>query len=74
MRVFPNHFAINFYIKGEAKQFDRRVLSQVPNMHDVLVFNDERYWVHSLEWCLDNDATNGDYQALVNIEMIKRPK
>lgn len=70
--IFPNHYAINFYIFRTKEQFSRRILSQVPSIGDILVFNNKRYRVHMLEWCLDDDATNNEYQALVNIEMIKQ--
>ena len=71
MTIFPNHYAINFYIYGIKEQFSRRILSQVPSVGDVLVFDDKRYRIRSLEWCLDEDATNGEYQALINVEMRK---
>lgn len=71
MPIFPNHYAVNFYIKNDAKQFGRRILSQVPSLGDTLVFNKQRYRIHSVEWCLDYNATNREYQALINIEMIK---
>lgn len=70
MPIFPNHYAINFYIKGDGKQFSRRILSQVPSVGDTLVFRDRRYQVDSIEWCLDEDATNNEYQALVNIDIM----
>lgn len=70
MPIFPNHYAVNFYIKGDAEQFSRRVLSQVPSTGDTLVFRDRRYQIHGIEWCLDDDATNNEYQALINIEII----
>ena len=73
MPMFPNHYAINFYIFGNKEQFSRRILSQVPSIGDILVFKDKRYQVKSLEWCLDDDATNGEYQALINIEIRKQP-
>ncbi|MDE0844283.1 MAG: hypothetical protein OSA85_09525 [Psychrobacter pacificensis] len=69
MPLFQNHFAINFYHKGVSKQFARRILSQVPSAGDKLVFNCKRYLVDSVEWCLDDDATNNEYQALINIEI-----
>lgn len=72
MSIFPNHYAINFYIFRTKEQFGRRILSQVPSIGDILVFKDKRYRVHALEWCLDEDATNKEYQALINIEMIKQ--
>lgn len=71
MPIFPNHYAINFYIVGCRKQFARRILSQVPRVGDNLVFSDKRYAVSSAEWCLDDDATNNEYQALINIEMLE---
>lgn len=71
MPLFQNHFAINFYHKGVSKQFARRILSQVPRAGEKLVFNRTRYSVDSVEWCLDDDATNHEYQALINIEIIE---
>lgn len=72
MTIFSQHYAINFYIFRRDGLFDRRILSQVPRVGDVLIFKDKRYIIHMLEWCLDEDATNNEYQALVNIELIKQ--
>ncbi len=46
-------FSVNFYIDGEANQFARRTLTQVPQIGDRCVFKDKRYEVLSVEWCLD---------------------
>ena len=62
-------FAVNFYIDGEANQFARRLLTQVPQTGSRCVFKDKRYEVLSTEWCLDEDATNYEYQARINIEL-----
>ena len=62
-------FAVNFYIAGEVNQFARRTLTQVPQIGDRCVFKDKRYEVLSVEWCLDEDATNYEYQARINIEL-----
>ncbi len=71
MPIFPDHYAINLYIRNDVKRFSRRILSQVPSFGETLVFNKQRYRIHSVEWCLDYNATNREYQALINIEMIK---
>lgn len=65
MTMKPNHFAINYY--GVLGLFARRILTQVPSVGDKVVFNDERYNVTLVEWCLDEDATNYEYQALINV-------
>lgn len=65
-----NSYAINFYLKNVCEQFARRILTQVPHRGDRVVFNDHRYHVERVEWCLDENATNGVYQARINIELI----
>ena len=65
MTMKPNHFAINYY--GVLGLFARRILTQAPSVGDKVVFNDEQYNVTLVEWCLDEDATNYEYQALVNV-------
>lgn len=69
MTAFPNHYAINFYLWLEPKLFARRILSNVPTMGDFIIFNGVRYNIVKVEWCLDEDATNYEYQALINVEL-----
>lgn len=62
-------FAVNFYIDGVGQQFARRILTQVPQIGSRCVFKEKRYEVLSVEWCLDEDATNYTHQARINIEL-----
>lgn len=62
-------FAINFFIVGQVNQFAYRALTQVPSVGQRCVFNDKRYEVVMVEWCLDEDATNSSRQARINIEL-----
>lgn len=70
--ILPSLFAVNFYIINQDGLFARRILCQVPSLENFVVLNDKRYKVHKAEWCLDDNATNHQYQALVNIELIKQ--
>ncbi len=63
-------YAINFYLKNVQQQFARRILTQVPCRGDRVVFNNHRYSIDRVEWCLDDNATNGQYQSLINIELL----
>lgn len=67
--LHPDKFAINFYIDGQPHQFARRILTQVPQVASRCVFKDKRYEVLSVEWCLDEDVANCEYQARINIEL-----
>jgi len=69
MLSMNDKFAVNFYIIGVQQQFARRTLTQVPQIGSRCVFKDERYEVLSVEWCLDEDATNFTHQARINIEL-----
>ncbi|MDN8230583.1 hypothetical protein QZK09_17515 [Acinetobacter baumannii] len=67
--LHPEKFAINFFIVDQVPQFARRVMTQVPQVGSRCVFKDKRYEVLGVEWCLDEDATNFEYQARINIEL-----
>ncbi|HAV5374544.1 hypothetical protein RAN67_02350 [Acinetobacter baumannii] len=67
--LHPEKFAINFFIVDQVPQFARRVMTQVPQVGSRCVFKDKRYEVVGVEWCLDEDATNFEYQARINIEL-----
>lgn len=67
--LHPDKFAINFYIYGSPHQFARRILTQVPQVSSRCVLKGKRYEVLDVEWCLDEDATNYEYQARINIEL-----
>ena len=67
--LHPDKFAINFFIDEQKNQFARRILTQVPQIGSRCVFKEQRYEVLSVEWCLDEDATNYEYQARINIEL-----
>jgi len=62
-----NPFAINFYIRGKPGQFAFRRLAAVPPVGDLCVFNDIRYEVRRVEWCLDVDAT--EVGTRINVEL-----
>lgn len=63
-------FAVNFFIRHKTNQFAFRRLPSVPQLGSVLVFNDHRYVVEAVEWCLDHAAT--DRGVRINIEMSER--
>lgn len=69
MSFNSDKFAINFYIDDQPNQFARRILTQVPQIGSRCVFKEKRYEVLRVEWCLDEDATNYEYQARINIEL-----
>jgi hypothetical protein len=61
--------AVNFFLVGIAAQFAYRRLYHVPRVGDRCVFNEVRYEVTRIEWCLDEDATT--YGIRVNVELQK---
>ena len=67
--LHPDKFAINFFIIDQPDQFARRILTQVPQVASRCIFKEKRYEVLCVEWCLDEDATNYEYQARINIEL-----
>lgn len=69
MRTVSDKFSINFYLYDQADAFAYRSLTQVPSVGDHVVFKDKRYEVIKVEWCLDEDATNYQYQARINIDI-----
>ncbi|WP_396231126.1 hypothetical protein [Acinetobacter baumannii] len=62
-------FAINFFIVDQVPQFARRIMTQVPQIGSRCVFKEKRFDIVGVEWCLDEDATNYEYQARINIEL-----
>ena len=64
-----NEYAVHFFITGKAGQFAFRRLSGVPTNNDVCVFDEKRYIVCGIEWCLDEDAT--EYGTRINVELTK---
>lgn len=69
MQTISDKFSINFYLVDQTNAFSYRTLTQVPSIGDRVVFNEERYEVVRIEWCLDEDATNYQYQARINIDI-----
>ncbi len=65
-----NPISANFFILGETGTFAIRRLPECPRVGDRVVFNDVRYDVVRVEWCLDVDATERGVR--VNIEMLCR--
>lgn len=63
----PNTFELSFYLGRDTSLFARRIMTQVPVKNDRIVFNNHRYLVHAVEWCLDDDATDYAHQALINV-------
>ena len=59
---------VNFFIRGKARQAAFRRMPACPQVGDKVVFNDVRYKVAIVEWCMDEDATSDNSQR-VNIEM-----
>lgn len=67
-----NHgeFVINFFLTGKPARFAYRRLVSVPRIGDLCVFNETRYEVKHVEWCLDDDAT--ERGTLINIDLVPR--
>jgi hypothetical protein len=63
--------AVNFFIVGKPAQWAYRRMYQVPRVGDRCVFNDVRFDVLRVEWCLDDDAT--EIGVRVNVELKKVP-
>ena len=58
-------FAVNFFIRGVLAQFAHRGMSAVPRVGDKCVFNETRYAVATVEWCMDD----GNDRQRINIEL-----
>ena len=58
----------NFFLKGKARQFAFRGMYHCPRVGDLAVFDDVRYTVLRIEWCMDEGACNLGGQR-VNIEL-----
>lgn len=61
-------FSVNFFIRFENPKFAYRPMDQVPRIGDKCVFDDKRYVVSVVEWCMDLDASSVGNQR-VNIEL-----
>jgi len=61
-------FSVNFYLRGVDKQFAHRTLPDAPSVGDVCVFNEKRYRVWQVEWCLDADASPIGFTR-INVDM-----
>ncbi len=59
--------AVNFFLPDARRQFAFRRMTFVPRVGDICVFDEERYEVDSVEWCLDENAT--EYGVRVNVEL-----
>lgn len=60
-------FALNFFIVNDSQQFAYRRLYAVPTEGDYCVFEERRYKVVKIEWCLDDDAC--PVGTRINIEL-----
>ena len=60
--------AVNFFIRYKDKQFAYRTMFMVPRVGDLCVFDEVRYRVEVVEWCLDLDAT--EVGLRVNVELV----
>ncbi|WP_157266382.1 hypothetical protein [Azohydromonas aeria] len=59
--------AVNFFLRHKSGTFAFRRLPFVPRVGDKCVFNEVRYQVAIVEWCMDEDAT--DVGVRVNVEL-----
>ena len=60
--------AVHFFIRYKDKQFAYRTMFMVPRVGDLCVFDEVRYRVEVVEWCLDLDAT--EVGLRVNVELV----
>lgn len=60
--------AVHFFIRYTDKQFAHRRMFMVPRVGDLCVFDEVRYRVEVVEWCLDTDAT--EVGVRVNVELV----
>ena len=61
---------VYFYIRYKDEQFAYRRMFMVPRIGDLCVFNEARYQVEVVEWCLDLDAIEAGVR--VNVELAPR--
>ena len=64
--------SVNFFIRHKAGQFATRRMYMVPCVGDLCVFDEVRYLVEVVEWCLDTDAT--EIGVRVNVELVPNVK
>lgn len=64
--------AAHFFIRFQDGQMAYRSMSDVPRVGDKCVFDEKRYVVAAVEWCMDLDASSIGNQR-VNIELEPLP-
>ena len=64
-------FGVNFFLRRKTGRYAYRSMDAVPRIGDKIVFDEVRYTVAIVEWCLDEDASRIPGQARVNIEIEK---
>lgn len=67
MGEYATSAAVNFFLIGEKRQFAFRRMWHVPRIGDQCVFDDVRYRVENIEWCMDEGAT--EVGIRVNVEL-----
>ena len=65
---FLHSAGVHFFIRHTERQFAYRRMFLVPRIGDLCVFEDVRYLVEVVEWCLDKDAT--EIGTRVNVELV----
>lgn len=65
--------SVNFFIRYKDGLFAIRTMYMVPRVGDLCVFNEVRYRVEVVEWCLDTDATEIGVPRL-NVELVPNVK
>lgn len=64
-------FSVNFFIRHEDEKFAWRPMHAVPRVGDKCVFNNVRYKVAIVEWCMDLDASScGKQRINIGLEKI----
>lgn len=62
------NFSVNFFKRFSDDRIAYRSMHAVPRIGDKCVFEDKRYLVAIVEWCMDLDATTFGAQR-INIEL-----
>lgn len=67
MSITDTSLVVHFFFRNKPLLFAYRRMYAAPRVGDICVFNETRYAVDGVEWCLDEDAT--DVGTRLNIEL-----
>lgn len=69
LELLKSSASVYFFLRHKDGRFAVRTMYMVPRVGDLCVFNEVRYRVEVVGWCLDTDATEIGVPR-VNIELV----